>query len=40
MWDTMMAVELLNQTAGPLYNLDGDGVITAMDIQRTARWWG
>ena len=40
MWDTMMAVELLNQAAGLLYYLDGDGVITAVDIQRVARWWG
>lgn len=25
--------------AGPPYDLDGDGVITVVDIGRTARWW-
>jgi hypothetical protein len=35
-----VVVELLNQAAGRPYYLDGDGVITVVDITRTARWWG
>jgi hypothetical protein len=36
----MIIAALWNQAAGPYYDLDGDGVITAVDITRTARWWG
>lgn len=36
----MVIVELLNQAAGRPYYPDGDSVITVVDIQRVARWWG
>jgi hypothetical protein len=36
----MTVAALWNQPAGPPHDLDGDGVITVVDITRTARWWG
>lgn len=38
--DIMIVAALWNQPAGPPYDLDGDGVITVVDITRTTRWWG
>jgi hypothetical protein len=34
----MIVAALWNQPAGPPHDLDGDGVITIVGIQRTARW--
>jgi hypothetical protein len=36
----MTVAPLWNRPAGRLHDLDGDGVITVLDIQGVARWWG
>ena len=37
--DIMIVAGLWSQPAGPPFDLDGDGLITVVDIQRVARWW-
>jgi hypothetical protein len=37
--DIMIIAVLYCQPVGPPYDLDGDGVITVVDITRVARWW-
>lgn len=38
--DLVIIGDLWNQPAAAPYDQDGDGVITIVDVQRVARWWG
>jgi predicted outer membrane repeat protein len=38
--DIAIIAGLWDQPAAATYDLDGDGWITMVDVQRTARWWG